>query len=265
MILNPGEKFVIARQLDDPLDTATYYVRAYIRKTSDDSLIATVDLTDKGDQRFRGEWPVAQYNDPTYITITTKCFTNAGYTTESDVYRRNEEMYLIQQRWNMAFGGGGGGADVDYKRIKEIVEKIIVEKIALIKMPVPEIKNITKYNTVREKFEIDLSPITKQIKELSNEIQIIKNKKDKDVNFAPVASDIKQLGLLITKVIKDQPQVDFSDILMAINSLSRVITDNNSNLGEKVKKIENNTEKPGPDILKEKLKKRRAIFLGLQS
>uniref|UniRef100_A0A6H1ZGD8 Uncharacterized protein n=1 Tax=viral metagenome TaxID=1070528 RepID=A0A6H1ZGD8_9ZZZZ len=251
--LNGGENFYINRQLEDPLDTNTYYVRAYIRKASDDSLIDTVDLDDKGDQRFRKVWHVPNYTDHTWITITTRVYTDSGYTTESNLYAREEQTFLIQTRWSRAFGSGGG-ADVDYKRIK----KLIKEEVENIKFPeLPEPKIITKYNTVQEKIIVDLSPLTKQLKVISESIDIIRNKKDKDVNFTPVSNEIKALGDMLVKTIKVAPEADLTPILRAIDGIS-------TSLSTEMGDIKKNTEKEEivVDKRKEKLLKRRNVFLG---
>lgn len=243
--LNPGSKFTITRQLEDPADTATYYVRAYIRMVDDDSLIATVNLTDKGEQRFRGEWYVPQYNVPTWITILTKVFTNSSYTTESMLYGRVEETFLIEQRWSHVFGGGGG-IDISYKKIQEIIR----EEILKIKMP--EIKTTNK--TIIKKVEMNLTPILLAFGEIRKELELIKNRKEKDVNFAPVVNDIKQLGIMLDKAIKAQPQTDFSDILRALKEVSDIINRKNSELSADIKNIEINTKKPEKILEKPKRK-----------
>jgi hypothetical protein len=261
MQLKPNEIFSITRQLDNPIDSNLYYVRAYIRNARTDVLLATVNLTDKTEQRFRGDWEVP--TDPTgqgfYITITTKVFTDNLYTTESEDYGRKEEQFLIQDRMNPNLGfGGGGGTRVDYERIK----KMIVEELSKIKIPEPKVTNLTKYNTVREKIEIDLSPLTKLLKSIQAEVEVIRNKKDKDVNFAPITSDIRGLGQLLTKTIKTLPDPQSVEILRAIKEVNDFLGQSNAGIED----IKQNTKKViiPVDYTKEKLKKRRNIFLGQQ-
>lgn len=206
--LTPGEKFVITRQLEDPLDIATYYCRAYIRKALDDSLLTTVNLTDKGEQRFRGEWDVLQYNDPTYITISTKVFTNSGYTTESNLYGRVEETFLIQQRWSIALGGGGG-ADVSYKKIREIVKE--------------EVANYPKLE------EIDLKPIFVAIKTIEKAIKAIKIPeypkiefpKQEEIDFFPVLEKLES----VKDVLSTLKNTDLSPVVSYLHSIEGSVKD----------------------------------------
>src|SRR3712207_5094711 len=120
MTLNPLEEFVIARQLNDPADTNTYYVQAVIRNAKTDAVIATVNLDNKGSQRFTKTWQVVQ--DPTglglYVTITTTVYTDSSYSTKSTTYGVEQHEHLIQDRIN-PWLRTGGGADVDYKRVRK--------------------------------------------------------------------------------------------------------------------------------------------------
>ena len=108
--IEPGTIFPITRQLGDPEDTATYYVRAFVRNAQNDVLLKTINLTDKGDQRFRGEWEVPYHaGSDYYITIETRVYSDSGYTTEvvgDFYYERLEDKFLVG---NKILGGGGGG------------------------------------------------------------------------------------------------------------------------------------------------------------
>jgi len=251
--LTPGEKFVISRQLPRPTDSNTYYLRAYIRKDSTDELIATVDLEDKEEQRFRGEWYVPNYPEPNFITITTKVFTDENYTTESNLYGRTDEKYLIQQRWSMVFGGGGGGAAISYQKIKEIIQDEIK------KIKIPEAKNITKYNTIQEKVEINLKPITDLIREVKNEITILGGKSNKK-DFQEVLNRVGEIESALTfaiKGIKIPKEADLSPVLKEFNDLKVNLLEYVKETGETIKLAEEELNQ-----IKEKLKKRRDIFLG---
>jgi len=50
--VNPRETYPIVRQLADPLDTGTYYVRAVVRNARTDETLETLNLTNKGSGRF---------------------------------------------------------------------------------------------------------------------------------------------------------------------------------------------------------------------
>ena len=121
--LNPGETFAIVRQLADPNDTGTYYVRATIRNARTDALIDTKDLTDRGGQRFSVEYQVpSSSSDAMYIVISTRVYTDSGYTALSDAYGQEIETYLVEAR-SKHFGGGGSVLKVDYEKIRGMIRE----------------------------------------------------------------------------------------------------------------------------------------------
>lgn len=126
MQLEPGEYFGIVRQLQDPNDTGTYYVQAKIRNARTGTLLDTVNLTDLGGQYFFKEWQVfSNVSGPTYISISTRVYTNSIYTTLSDGYGQEVDTYLVEPRAKHV--GGGGGSGVNYTRIDELVKAAIIE------------------------------------------------------------------------------------------------------------------------------------------
>ncbi len=141
--LEPRENYTIVRKLDDPNDSDTYYVRAFIRNSKTDALLDTVDLTDKGEGRFTGNWQVVAdtVGLGIYIDITTRVYTDSGYTVINEKYADRQDQYLVLARYNPVFGNGsGGGRDIDYKKVRKIVQ----EEIA--KIPPVEIPAFPKVN-----------------------------------------------------------------------------------------------------------------------
>jgi hypothetical protein len=118
MILQNGEYFGIVRQLPDPNDSATYYVRAEIRDAATDELLERVTLTDRGSRRFSYPWLVNSKKESAYISVMTAVYTDAAFTTPSDMYSQEIQTFLVETRASH-FGGGGSG--VDYKKIMQIV------------------------------------------------------------------------------------------------------------------------------------------------
>src|SRR5947209_2026571 len=110
LILHPQNSFTVVRQIANHLDTDTNYVRAVIRNAYTDAIIDTLDLTDKGSQRFSKNWQVPA--DPSgqgfYISIVTSVYTDSGYTTKNPNYGDEENTYLVQDRVPLARHGGGG-------------------------------------------------------------------------------------------------------------------------------------------------------------
>lgn len=136
--LNPLENFTIFRQIGDHTDTNrdNYYVKATIRNSYTAEKIAEVNLTNKTNGEYYGNWTAPADNtvDGFWICITTSVYTDSGYTTKSNKYSDVADTYLIGQRAKKT-GSGGGGVYVDYDRIK----KMIKDEIKEIKIPKPKI------------------------------------------------------------------------------------------------------------------------------
>src|SRR3954470_5696834 len=125
MPLQPQGNFTIVRQIANHLDSDTNYVQAVIRNAYTDAIIDTLDLTDKGGQRFKKDWQVPA--DPSgqgfYISVVTSVYTTSGYTTKNSNYGDEENTYLVQDR---VLARGGGSLDA------YTVRKIVQDEIAKI-------------------------------------------------------------------------------------------------------------------------------------
>ena len=203
--LEPGEDFAITRQIEDPSDSNTYYIRAYVRNAKTDTLLATVDLEDKGDQRFRGTWHVAEDSSGQgyYITVLTRVFTDSGYTTESPLYGRVEELFLVQKRYNVsAYGYGmGGGPDISYKKIRDIIAE--------------EVKKVPK----PEKTELDLSSVLVSLERLNKSINTIKIPEPEKADFSSLLAEIRNVSKEI-KAIR-MPELDLVPVIRAIEKFEK--------------------------------------------
>lgn len=141
MQLHPREQFTVVRQIEDHTDTATYYVRAVIRNAKTDAIIQVsgnnyLNLTDRGSQRFSANWlvPADASGQGFYVSILTSVYTDSGYTTKSQNYGDKIDVYLIQDRLNANLGMGGG-SDIDYKKIRKLIEEVVLEHKVEIQMP----------------------------------------------------------------------------------------------------------------------------------
>lgn len=146
--LRPGESFPITYRISDPSDTGTYYVQAKIYNSRTNSLLATVNLADQGNGRFQNNYQVPgdSSGQGFYIDINVNVYDDSGYTSKSANYQQENRQYLVQERVNPFRFGGGGGADIDYKRIA----KIISEVVATIKFPDMSAKMQEVYDCVKE-------------------------------------------------------------------------------------------------------------------
>lgn len=185
MQLSPREYFTVARGLEDHTDGATYYVRATIRNARTDELLDTINLTNQGDgHRFSLPWQVPA--DPSgqgfYILITTSVYTDSGYTTKSELYGDKYDTYLVHRRASASFGAGGGGADVDYKKVRKIVEEVVGQ--ALKTIPVPEKPEIPAP---------DLSSILEAVRDVGTSVRAITIPEQKEVKLQPILDALLSL------------------------------------------------------------------------
>lgn len=231
MQLRPGEKYIVVRQLADPTDTGTYYVRAIIRDSKTDEILDTLELIDKGGQRFTKEWQVSP--DPSglgrWIDVETNVYTDSGYTTLSTEYNKESKTLLIQERMDGVFGPGG--SDISYKKIREIIEDVLANK--------KEIEVKVEKTEIPEK--IDLKPLEKAIDRLYAKISVIH---EKPSDNSAITSELKEIRSLVSDK-KDTGQIEA--ILEQIRGLAQVI---------KAKKDENQEKKdysPYFEGLEEKL------------
>ena len=184
MTLFTANNFTVVRQIANHTDTATYYVRAVIRNAYTDTILDTLDLTDKGSQRFKKDWKVPA--DPSgqgfYISIITSVYEDSGYTTKSASYGDEENTYLVADR---VLGGRGGTASISFgisdirRVIKEELDK--VEKPEPMDMPempkMPEMKwedILSAISEVGNKIEppekINLTPLHTHLTKIENAI-----------------------------------------------------------------------------------------------
>lgn len=204
MTLNPQEEYVISRQLNDPSDVGTNYVQAVIRNAKTDAIIATVNLNDKGSQRFTKTWQVV--SDPTglglYITITTTVYTDSGYTVKSTVYGIEQHELLVQDRINPYLRGGG--ADVDYKRIKKMIDE------AVSSIPKPT-----------EPKEPDLIPISEGLQAVITEIRNVDIPKPEKTDLGPVLKQLEALQTTIKAI--HIPETDLKPVMNKLDNCMTMI------------------------------------------
>ncbi len=163
MQLQPGEIYYFARQLDNSQDPATYYVRAVVKDNRTDTVLATINLTDKGSQRFIGSYTVpSAVGNGFYISITSFVYTDSGYTTLSPVYSTVVENHLIQNRFSTSFGYGG-----DSVVSSEQLKKAIGEAISLIPAPKTEKVKFPKITFPEfPKYDGEFSSLKEEMKSL---------------------------------------------------------------------------------------------------
>jgi hypothetical protein len=222
MIIRPQKNFVVVRQLANHTDTATYYVRAVIRDAFTDEILATLDLDNKGSQRFSKSWLVAQ--DPSGegrdISIVTSVYTDSGYTTKSENYGDEENTHTIEDR-RTANGGGGamGGGKLDSATIR----RIMAEELK-------KVKDEEKAQEAEEPEEV-MEPEDTQVIDKLNSIEtaikaivIPQAATPEKVNLDPVFEGMSTIyNAVLDKEVT--PPTDLTEVKYTVESLKKANTD----------------------------------------
>lgn len=188
--------------------------------------MATLDLTDQGDShRFSKKYFVPA--DPTgegyYLLITTSVYTDSGYTTKAEMYGDKYETYLVDQRAKR-FGGGGEGSDIDYKRVRQIVEDVVGQKIAEIPPtpPVPPV-NITP----------QLQPVLNALSGLRNDVQSV------EIPPNDYSGIERRLDLLQTAIEEKEvtPATELGPVLTVLDEVQSALKPHTEQVGKDTEAI----------------------------
>lgn len=220
MNILPQSTLRIVRQLTDPFDTDTNYVRAVVRNSTTGDVSATINLTDQTGQRFTG-----QYTTPPdisgmgyYIDVTTSVYTDSGYTTLNTNYAIEAHTYFIHEE---KVHLGGGGVDVNYDKIRKIVREVLDEQE---KTELPEIRDLTpellaSERRIKESVTSAVSSIRipEQVRpDLDGAVSRITTSLDEAINTLLLAVDRKPVT----------PKTDITPVHRDIASLAMQISSN---------------------------------------
>ena len=212
MILRPQRYFTIVRQIANHLDTDTYYVQAIVRDARTDEVLATLNLDDKGGQRFTKTWLVCA--DPSGlgrdISIVTSVYTDTGYTTKSENYGDEENTHLVEDNQPLGRGGAniGGNTGVDARTVKRIVEESLNahhEKMMADKKEEPEAEK----EEPEAPEQIDFSEVLRAIKGLETKL---KPKEVKPTDLTPITKGLGELAQMIEEK-EVTPETDLTPVL----------------------------------------------------
>ena len=230
MQISPQQKFVISHQLASAFDEGTYYVQAVVRNAITDTVIDTINLTHKGNQRYTADWyPPA---DPTgrglEITMTVSVYTDSGYSTLSTVYATSHETHIIQERYNTSMLMGSGGSDVSYKKIQDIVrDELEKQDFSEIKLAIQSVlsgfsdfkEKVDRTITKKIDVEVNVSEIKKEMRALLDAVQSIKIPEQKEVNFKPILSSLENINTSLTQ-LKDVYRNLSKEIMTSVESMA---------------------------------------------
>jgi len=213
--INPESKLPIVRQLDNPSDNTGYFVRAVVRNSLTQVILKTTDLTDAGNGRFEGSYLVPPA-DGTYFDITTKVYSDAGYTTQDTIYADENVQYLGAIRWSLQYMNyGGGGSDIDYKKIRKIVEEEVGKITTLTSDEVAVIVSNAS-GKIRKAIEDTHKAVSDIV------IPEVKIPEQKEVDFTDVENKIQEAIALIEMLKSETEELDDKSegILTAITGIS---------------------------------------------
>jgi hypothetical protein len=211
--LQPRETFAIVRQLADHTDLTTYYTQAVIRNSVTSEILATVNLTDKGSGRFLKIWEVPSDVSGMgfFIDITLSVYSDSGYTTKASTYGDELEEYLVFDR--IVKSSGGGGVDVDYKKIEKLLTAAIksipeakMESLGPVKTMLEDLKKGIMGIKIPMPEKMDHSPVLKAIdNSLSSVLKAIDNKEvTPETEMAPIIKIVED------KI--DEQKMDFAKV-----------------------------------------------------
>ncbi len=210
MQLYTQHNFTVVRQIGNHTDVNTYYVQAVIRNAYTDEIIATLNLTSKGSQRFKKDWQVPA--DPSgegfYISIITSVYTDSNYTTKSDDYADEENTYQVidKPRIHNGTSAGGGGSlgrrdvrDIMSEELQKVLPQITPKEVEPIEPPEP-----TDY--------------TDHFKQIMHAIaNIEKPEAPEKVDFSPVLDAIASLAQSVGAI--EMPELDLSPVLSKLDEI----------------------------------------------
>lgn len=209
MLIRPQRNFTVVRQIANHLDTETYYVQAIIRDAFTDEILETLNLEDKGGQRFTKAWLVAQ--DPSGegrdISIVTSVYTDSGYTTKSENYGDEENTHTIEARIPSGRGGGGSLSSTDIKRV---VSTLLDERDEKKKKEESE-KEVEE----EEEPEEVIDRTDEIISAINNLAEVLKPKEADPVDFTPVLNALNTVAqMIVDKEVTTE--TDLNPILEAV-------------------------------------------------
>lgn len=131
MILEPNTPSSLDFSINNPSDTATYYIQAVVRAVVANKVIGTYNLSLITGQYYRAPWttPVDNSGVGYEIVIIFSVYTDAAYTQLSAIYGATMQKYVVRHLASQNLGGftRGGQEGVDYKKLEKLIRSIISE------------------------------------------------------------------------------------------------------------------------------------------
>lgn len=224
--IQPREYFPISRVIADPSDATVYFVKAIVRNARTGATIDSLKLISMGGGIWALSWqvPADTSGQGLFISITTIVYTDAGYSSLSDMYGQEQDTFLIYDRmkWVAAMAQQisaiSSGADIDYKKIGRIVTDALTKAVDPLKKALLDIAQDVDGIETAEAVEVDLGPVLAALESLVEATKPIKALKNTDLtDLIKIVTDARDriAGL---KIPEPTASTDLSPVLKAIEN-----------------------------------------------
>jgi hypothetical protein len=237
MFFQPYRNYVITRQIYNERDFGQVWIKAWVRDAdTDEALLDGVEMTESADEigRFKHTFklPADPNGNGRQLRIITVVYEDSGYTSRNVNYQV-EENNIVVRDMNIMGHSGGGGSDIDYKKVREIVKEELAKLPPFPELDISDIKKdiktsvmaiLSQIRAIPDAKETDLSEITLKIDELVKAI----------TNIPPVEFDYSKFGELKDKLNKIQINIanlrpsekierlkDFTEIKRAVSESNK--------------------------------------------
>jgi hypothetical protein len=235
MFFQPYRNYVITRQIYNERDFGQVWIKAWVRDAdTDEALVDGVEMTEATDEIGRFKYTFKLPADPNgngrQLRVITVVYEDSGYTSRNVNYQV-EENNIVVRDMNIMGHSGGGGSDIDYKKVREIVKE------ELAKLPPIDLSDIKKEIKASVKSilrqleaipEADLTPIEEQISQLVKAISAIPpvpEPKDFDYSeFKTIKDKLSKIQIQISDIRpseKIERLKDFSEIKKAVSEVNK--------------------------------------------
>lgn len=175
-IVHPLKQILIDYQIQNVFDVTTYYVRAVIKNSITGNVLATVNLSDNGNQYFSALWTAPNDFSGTglQLSVFTTVYTDASYTTISANYGTTLDTYIVRAIPTTILGGFANGptwenkgSPMDLSEIRKIIrEETKTDEIT----PVSLKEILARVSSIEKKIVPPKDVVFPQTKDYSDEI-----------------------------------------------------------------------------------------------
>jgi hypothetical protein len=224
--ISPAENFDIFYFLRNWTDSTTYYVQAVVYDVRTGDILQTTNLTQSPHNSHLYAKTIQAPADSSgfgrNIVAIATVYTDSDHTIKSSDYEEQEQYFLVRALPPQV----GGGGDVDYRHIGELIERGIKKAIA--KLPPAKTQTDIKFPDMpfdslfgsigaltREvgripKANTDLSPLQDAIAGVHQAVQGLPEPTE-PIDLSPVLAGLQQLSDAVA-VIQERDQRDLSAI-----------------------------------------------------